>query len=593
MQLKRLRKLIKKQFRLRRKQITVLSRATEHSIENDVFKRFLRLGAVRRFVMGWVFLMLLLVGGLILQLRGLGGYYLAAQPGIGGIYSEGIVGSISNVNPLYANSEADRSLSRLMFAGLLGYDVNGKLVPVMAESIVSSENGRLYTLVLRSGLTWHDGQPFTSSDVVYTFNTIKNPDARSPLQQTWKDITVAAPNERTVTFRLPGSLASFPYTLTTGIVPKHILGKVEAGSLRSNQFNTTKPVGTGPFSWRGLQVSGTRASDVLEQVALLPFDKYVNGAPALSEFIVKVYGSKEKLEQAFASGQLTAASGLQTVPTNSPDTAEARSLLVKAGSYAFFKNSNPTLSSVKVRQALVAASNPKEIIDGLGYMTRPVKGPLLSGQVGYNKDYVQKTNDVPAARRLLMEDGWQPGSGNTMAKNGQPLQFNLVIANTREQRGVAKKLIAQWNAVGAKVTLRALPIEEYAIALQDHDFDVTIHGISIGEDPDVYAYWHSSQADVRSASRLNLSEWKNTAADQSLEAGRTRSNGQLRAVKYVPFLQAWQQEAPALGLYQPRIAYLTRDTVYGLTDKTITGSVDRYNGVEKWQIRSSKQIDTN
>jgi peptide/nickel transport system substrate-binding protein len=140
--------------------------------------------------------------------------------------------------------------------------------------------------------------------------------------------------------------------------------------------------------------------------------------------------------------------------------------------------------------------------------------------------------------------------------------------------------------VNASVQL--LSAADYSTALAGHDYDATLHGISIGNDPDVYAFWHSSQADVRSNTRLNLSEWKNTTADAALEAGRTRFEPALRTIKYAPFLQAWQQEAPALGLYQPRYLYLTRGTVYGLTDHSIAGSIGRYNGVENWQIRTAK-----
>lgn len=588
MQFKRLRKTFRKQLEAQQKQVEFLSEATEKSIERNVFKRFSRLFRVRRFIIGWVSLMLLLIGALVAQFTQLSAYYQTTQPVAGGIYTEGIVGSISNVNPIYATSDADRSLSRLLFSGLLGYDSNGKLVPRLAKDYQASENGRTYTVTLKDGMRWHDGKPVTAKDVAYTFNTIKNPDARSPLFSTWQNITVTATDQNTVTFTLPTSLASFPYSLTTGLIPSHLLASVAAGSLRSNQFNTVKPVGTGPFSWRDLQVSGDGAEDLEQQASLVPFENYVEGEPKLSQFILRVFSNQARLEQAFTAGQLTAAAGLNDVPANSSDNSQSVSMLLSAGTYAFFKTTNSVLNSSKVRQALVAASNPTAIIGELDYVTRPVVSPLLTGQLAFDKRYVQSTNNLEAAKQLLTSDGWQSDMNGKISKAGEKLTFSLVIADTPENKRVADALKKQWELTGATVNVRSLQVADYASALAAHDYDVTLNGISIGADPDVYAYWHSTQADIRATNRLNLSEWKNTTADQALEAGRTRSDGQLRAIKYVPFLQAWQQEAPALGLYQPRYVYVTRGEVYGLTTQTITSPTDRYIGIEDWQIRTAR-----
>lgn len=588
MQFKRLRRVFKKQVLKQQKQVESLSLNTEKGLERHLFRRFAHLKPVRRFIVTWVVLIALIIGCLVAQFQHLGGYYQKVQPVAGGIYSEGVLGSISNVNPIFASSEVDRSLSRLVFEGLLRYNAKGNLVPSLAESYDVSTNGRIYTIKLKPGLSWHDGKPLTSADVVFTFTTIKNPEARSPLFNTWQNVTVAAPDSRTVVFTLPGSLAVFPQYLTTGIVPEHLLGNIAAGNLRSASFNTRLPIGAGPFAWHGLQVSGNDPSDIEEQVALVPFDKYVGGKPKLNEFIMRAFASEDRLKQTFADGQLTAVAGLNAVPDNAPSSTVSNDLLLAAGTYVFFKTTAEPLSSVKVRQALVAAANQTSIIDSLPYMTRPVNSPLLAGQLAYDKRYTQKTNDIAVAQRLLAEDGWVAGPDGILAKNGTPLSFALVAADTPEYRQVAKELRKQWKAVGVNASVQLLSSADYNMALAGHEYDATLYGISIGDDPDVYAFWHSSQADVRSNTRLNLSEWKNATADSALEAGRTRFEPALRAIKYAPFLQAWQQDAPALGLYQPRYLYLTRGSVYGLTERSITGSINRYNGVENWQIRTAR-----
>jgi hypothetical protein len=85
-----------------------------------------------------------------------------------------------------------------------------------------------------------------------------------------------------------------------------------------------------------------------------------------------------------------------------------------------------------------------------------------------------------------------------------------------------------------------------------------------------------------------LSEYKSSQADEALEAGRTRFDPALRAIKYEPFLQAWQTDAPALGLYQPRFLYITREPVSGLTEQSINSAADRFDNVVNWEILTGK-----
>jgi peptide/nickel transport system substrate-binding protein len=116
-----------------------------------------------------------------------------------------------------------------------------------------------------------------------------------------------------------------------------------------------------------------------------------------------------------------------------------------------------------------------------------------------------------------------------------------------------------------------------------------LYGVSVGVDPDVYVYWHSSQADALSPVRLNLSEYKSSQADASLEAGRTRLDPALRTEKYKPFLQAWQADAPALGMYQPRFLYITHGQVFGLSQHAVNSDADRFTNVQNWEVRQARK----
>jgi peptide/nickel transport system substrate-binding protein len=264
---------------------------------------------------------------------------------------------------------------------------------------------------------------------------------------------------------------------------------------------------------------------------------------------------------------------------------------LRAAVMVFFKTTSGVLTDQKVRQALVRATNDPQIIQQLGYPAREVREPLLIGQLGYDASLAQPRFNLKDAQKQLDEDGWKTGNNGVRSKNGQELEFTLVAPDTPESRMVTRNLQKQWAAAGVRLTVRLLGSDDFQSALTNHSYDAILNGISIGTDPDVFVYWDSSQADVRSSQRLNLSEYKNTTADTALEAGRTRLDPALRVIKYKPFLQAWQQDAPAVGLYQPRYLYLTNGPVAGLTQRPINSPTDRFEDVQDWMIREAKVTD--
>lgn len=581
-------------FRKGQRQVEGFGSQAEEHIEQHLVKRFNRLTPVRRFIFSWLALMALLIIGLVIQNVALNGYYQTIEPVPGGIYNEGVRGRFTNASPLYATSDADTTVSRLIFAGLLKPDSHGHLVGDLASGYKVDDHGMTYTLKLKPHLTWQDGQPLTSRDVVFTFQQIQNPDTGSPLQSSWQGIEVTAPDPATVVFKLPDALASFPYNLTTGIVPEHLLAKIPAADLRSADFNTVHPIGAGPFAWQAVEVSDTSdPQSMREQIALVPFGNYSGGKPKLQKFVVQAFASQSQLIDAFKSKQLTAVAGLNQVPTKTQHDSNVvqHNLLLRAATMVFFKTSSGLLSDQQVRQALVKATDSKQIIKSLGYDTHEVKEPLLLGQLGYDPSLAQPAFDLAAAQKQLNDDGWMAGKNGVRSKDGKPLIFTLTAADTPENRMVTRDLREQWGAAGVKLNVQLQNSNDFQSTLTSHSYDAVLSGIGIGVDPDVFVYWDSSQADIRSSHRLNLSEYKSPTADTALEAGRTRIDPALRVIKYKPFLQAWQQDAPAVGLYQPRFLYLTNGLVAGLGDSAISAPTDRFINVQNWEIRQAKVTD--
>lgn len=588
-------RLIRLRFRRRlrkgQRQVEDLGVQAEQGIEQHLFKRFERLAQVKRFVIGWVGLALIIIAGLAAQNLALSSYYQTVKTIPGGIYNEGVLGRFTNANPIYATSDADATVSRLLFASLFTVDNEGKLVGDLASGYSVDARGATYTVRLKPKLTWHDGKPLTSADVLFTYQLIQNPDVRSPLQAGWKGIEISAPDARTVIFKLPDALASFPYSLNNGIVPRHLLSDAAVADLRSADFNTVKPVGSGPFALQAIEVSGNgKPQNSQQQIALVPFKGYHAGKPQLQKFVVQVFADQTDLIRSFDNSQLTAAQGLTEQPKEltSSESVVQHSLTLRAATMVFFKTSSGVLAEQPVRQALVQATDVPQIIKAIGYPARQVRQPLLTGQLGYDPIHNQADFDQKAAAAKLDAAGWVLTKNGLRAKAGKPLRFTLTAANTPESKKVTKQLQKQWRAVGVNMQVQLQNGTDFQNSLNYHSYDAILNGISIGVDPDVFVYWDSTQADIRSSNRLNLSEYKNETADTALEAGRTRLDPTLRVIKYKPFLQVWQQDSPAVSLYQPRVLYLTHGQVNGLSERAINTPADRFINVHNWQIREAR-----
>ncbi len=576
--------------RRRQRQIEDIGSHTEESLDKHFFRRLGRLYEVRRFLLAWILLIVALIGALVVQTRALGDYYLKLVPIAGGVYSEGIVGTYTNANPIFASSDVDASVSRLLFSGLLSYDADNHLTPELAEKWSVDETGKIYTVNLKQDIRWHDGRPLTAEDVVFTFKTIQNPDARSPFFASWQGIKVASPDEYTVEFTLPNVLASFPHSLTSGIIPKHLLKDVPAADLRGSLFNTIEPVGTGPFRWGGVEVVGDTPQEREQRIALSAYDQYHKGRPKLSEFIIRAFLEEPKLIKSFESGELNAVVGVQSMPLHGEQAEELRVPLT-GSVMVFFRTTQPALQDSKVRRALTMATNRGDLLRQISQPAIPVGGPLLPEHLGYNENVLQQGLDIDAAAALLDEAGWHVDQDSGMRqKDGEPLSLTLYTLNSAEYAAVAKQLQRQWRSIGVNLSVNSMAQRDLQTVIDERSYDLLMYGILMGLDPDQFAYWHSSQADVRSQRRLNFSDYNSTDIDEALEAGRTRIDPELRAAKYLPFLETWKADAPAIALYRPRFTYTTYTKVYNLDLKSINSPTDRFNKVEQWMVRTDRAV---
>lgn len=578
-------------LRHRQQRLEEIGSQTEERLDRHFFRRLGRLYEVRRFMLTWLLFIALLIGVNLIQTGALGGYYQTIKPLPGGIYSEGIVGSFTNANPIFATSEVDSAVSRLLFSSLMSYDADNHLVNDLAKNLAVDGTGKVYTLALKDDVRWHDGRNLTSADVVFTYKTIQNPDTKSPLFSGWQGVNVTAPDAHTVVFTLAGTLASFPHSLTNGILPEHILGSVDPGSLRSSLFNTTEPIGSGPFKWNNVEVRGNNVEDREQRISLIPNEFYYKGAPKLSELVVRTFLDEDLMMESFSNGELTAMAGVQDISEEQKNTLDISeyNVPITGAVMAFLRTTHDFLKDVDVRQALVSATDQPEIISKLAYPSIATHGPLLKNMIAFDSNIQQATFSLERANDLLNKAGWGARDPDGIrVKDGKRLTLLLNTLNNAEYANVANILQKQWGIAGVDLVVAALNQRDLQTAINNRSYSVLLYGIALDSDPDQFAYWHSSQADVRAQPRFNFSDYNSKTVDNSLEAGRTRNDVSLRVAKYRPFLEAWRNDAPAISLYQPRFLYITRGAVFNFNVRSVNTPADRYADVQNWMVRTER-----
>jgi len=566
--------------------------ATQRHASRFILRRIENVRLVMTEIMIWLAAIALLIAGLGIQYswNSQGSKKDGAKSG--GVYVEGVIGNISTLNPLLAASEPEQAAARLLFSSLYNYDVTGALHTDLAESMTVKDD-KVYTIKLRNAI-WHDGKKLTAEDVVYTINLIKNPQVRSPLRVNWLDISARAIDDSTVEFMLPAVYAGFSHALTFPVIPKHILQSVSPSSMREADFSSN-PVGSGPFAVKRVQTSeSTSSTDV---VRMEPNTKYYGAVSTLSRLELRAYGNESLLVKAVNSGEVSAASGLSLSAADNIKSKQysTKHWLLNKGVYLLMNNRSQTLQDARVRQALRYATDTSSIRATVGDNVARLDTPILQSQIAQKLPAAPDYN-LDKAKALLKEAGWTYNQGQWKGKDGRPLAVAVTTSSGRDEyKKIVDALKQQWSKLGVDVQLREIDTSSTTTSfvqsvLQPRDYDALLYELELGADPDVFAYWHSSQA---SASGYNFANYSNRTVDNDLVGGRSRTNSALRAAKYIQFVNQWLNDAPAIGLYQSVGSYVLNNGASIVEPRGSLNTMnDRYADVTTWSTGKASVYKT-
>jgi peptide/nickel transport system substrate-binding protein len=513
------------------------------------------------------------------------------QPITGGSYTEGLVGFPSRLNPLldYYN-QADRDVDRLLYSSLVRFDERGIPSPDLAESWGITQDGKTYNFSLRQNARWHDGEPVTSLDVVFTIDLMRDPVLPVPedLRALWEEIEVEAVNDYLVQFHLPEPFAPFLDYLTFGIVPEHFLGSFTSEEIVDAAFNL-QPVGSGPYRFDRFIVE----NEEIIGVELSAYEDYYLISPFIEQLSFRYYPEARNALDAFAAGEIEGIS--QITPDILPDALSETGLNVYTSRLPqlmiiLLNLDNPQNSffqESETRHALMHALNRQRLIDqfldGQGIVAN---GPIFPGTWAYLDTDEIPEYDVEAGIDLLKGNGYTiPAEGGRVrAKDGEFLRFTLIHPDDDQHTQIAEWIRDSWEQIGVDVNLEALSYEELVENLSSRDYAAALVDLNLARfpDPDPYPFWHQAQI----TGGQNYTQWNDRIASEYLEQARVTLDIEERARLYRNFQVRFVRELPALPLFYPVYTYAVSSDVQGVRVGPLFDPSDRLSHLTEWFLQT-------
>jgi ABC-type transport system substrate-binding protein len=411
-------------------------------------------------------------------------------------------------------------------------------LPFLAEPVV--------VFSLRNDIRWHDGAPFSSRDVAFTYRAIMDDATASPRKPDFLYILrIETPDDHTVRviYRKPYSPALSSWMI--GMMPAHLLeGKPQ--EWWAENFNRN-PVGTGPFRFHEWKTN--------EYVRVVRNPDYFDApGPWLDSIVFRVLPDQLSLRLAFETRQVDFWGVDPWAVGHFQEDKRFDLFSAPSSSYTYvgWNLRRPIFQDERVREALAHAVNVPEMVKYILYGHGEQSTGIFTPKMWFFDPNIKPfAYDREKARQLLAEAGWKPGKDGILERDGQRFTFTLITNNGNEiRRDIATLVQDDLKKLGIEVRIE---LYEWAVFLKNFinkgTFDAMVLGWALGPDYDQYQIWHSSQSNPE---QLNVVNYRNPKVDKLLEEIRQEYNrekiialaGELQSTIY--------RDQPYLFLYVPQ-----------------------------------------
>ncbi|MGI9491307.1 MAG: ABC transporter substrate-binding protein [Geminicoccaceae bacterium] len=440
-----------------------------------------------------------------------------------------------------------------IYEGLLDYDKDLNPIPALAESFEVSEDGKTVTFNLQKGVTWHDGEPFTSADVEFTvMELLKKLHPRGP--NSFKEVTeIETPDEHTAIFKLANAA---PYMIRalagyeSPMVPKHLL---EGQDPKSADL-VNNPVGTGPFKfveWKKGQY--------------IRLDKNENywqeGKPYLDKAVARVIPDASTRTAAMENGEVHYGA-FGAIPN--VDVVRLREMdhigvttdgykMINPVSLIEFDTTEAPFDQPALRKAISLAVDRQFLIDNIWFgFGKPATSALSSNfdatglYAGGMPNYPPNA-DIDAANKLLDEAGITADGDGIRAK----AVFDLIPYGEDWRRAgeYMKQALAE---IGIELELRYEDVPTWLKRVySDYDFELNLNYFYQLPDPVLGVHRHYGTDQIRQGTHfVNSSRYSNPELDALLAAGSVEPDAAKRTEIYEGIQSILAEDLPVVNLFE-------------------------------------------
>ena len=506
----------------------------------------------------------------------------AALPVMGGLFRDGLAyaqsssgGLTAIINPeppmlvLPLNQQIPTgTIGGKIYEGLLSYDFDLKPRPQLAESWDVSEDGLTYTFHLVKNAKWHDGQPFTSADVVFSCKVMLmevHPRARGIFERCE---SITAPDDYTVVFKLKQPFGPFLLAFETSsapIAPKHIY---EGTDYRKNPAND-HPIGTGPFKLQ----EWNRGN----YIHLVAHDQYyLKGQPALPEIYYKIIPDGASRSVAMETGEAQLSQFADIEPFDVPRLSGLPNLKMTTKGYEFF---SPVLwyelnlrkkpfDDIRFRKAARMLLDPDFIVKRINFgLGKPATGPIASTTKFYDPNVTAYKTDIAAATKLLDDMGLKPDANGVRAT----IHF-LVVPFGEFWTRLAEYFRQAMKAGGIEVVLDTTDPAGFAEKVSNWDYETTSNMLYQNGDPAIGVARSYISSNIRKGVMFtNTQGYSNKEVDDLFDRAAVMTSDKDRAELYSKAQKLLVDDLPVLWMTEQQFP-----TIY---DARLEDAIDSAIGV--------------
>jgi peptide/nickel transport system substrate-binding protein len=489
------------------------------------------------------------------------------QPVRGGTLVVAISADPGSLNPAVTSNGGVHTASEMMFNGLVGWGPDGKITPELATKWTIEDGGATYRFTLRDGVKWHDGQPFTSDDVKFTFEKALLPfHSRTKASMGTAGLTLDAPDPLTIVFHFPQPYAPLLQQLNVTeapIIPKHVYeGCADISTVAGCPANKA-PIGTGPFKLDSYSIN---------EIKMSRNPNYFRaGQPYLDGMVERVIPDPETQVLALENkevdwlgavpgpdiARVSKESGIATAPAPRGSgggnciTTVIFNMKPAAGRTPFF-------TDLRVRQAVWAAVNRTQAFNNVQFgQGKVADAPISSGiTFAHATGLSLPTFDPARAASLLDSAGWkQESKGATRVARGVPnvadgTEFKIDYHGfVGDQTTYGEQLRGQLKDVGIDLTVKT---QDNATLSSDvftkRDFDTAVASYCNGDDPEIGVRRQLDSRQISATAFSNGAGYSNPTVDGLLDKASREPDPAKRGPIYRQIQEIAVNDLPYLWL---------------------------------------------